>query len=87
MLWMELLNLFKVLKSVDAGSSFQTLTIRQMFARKSAIAVAPCRRVPPVVSQSSQSQHRQWSSVVHGCRLSATANAFSRQITFAAALC
>jgi len=27
-LWMELLNLFKVLKSVDAGSSFQTLTIR-----------------------------------------------------------
>jgi len=28
MLWMELLNLLKVLKSVDAGSSFQTLTIR-----------------------------------------------------------
>jgi len=25
---MELLNLLKVLKSVDAGSSFQTLTIR-----------------------------------------------------------
>ena len=27
-LWMELLNLLKVLKSVDAGSSFHTLTIR-----------------------------------------------------------
>jgi len=26
-LWMELLNLLKLLKSVDAGSSFQTLTI------------------------------------------------------------
>jgi len=30
-LWMELLNLLKLLKSVDAGSSFQTLTVRTMY--------------------------------------------------------